>query len=87
MLGHFFFSKDWSIVPPCGHVRHYSMGFMIGLTIDKDISVLFHCYSMNFALVSTFPKAAVMNKKLYASDLSIAFVFSEWRHYPAAMFS
>lgn len=56
------FLKYCIIVPPCGHVRHCTVQYMTGLMNDQDGSVLFHCVSMNFAPMSTFLKATVVNK-------------------------
>lgn len=56
--------KTWSIVPPCGHVWHYTLVFMTALMNDQDMSVLFHCVPANFAPMSTFLKATVMNKEM-----------------------
>lgn len=53
-----------TIVPPCGHVRHYTVCFMTALMNDQDMSVLFHCASMNFAPMSTFLKATVTNQEI-----------------------
>lgn len=43
---------------------HYAVSFMTGLMNDQDMSVLFHCVSVNFAPMSTFLKAAVTNKEI-----------------------
>lgn len=53
-----------SLVPPCGSVRHYTVGFTTALMNDQDMSVLFHCAFMNFAQMSTFPKAPATNKEI-----------------------
>lgn len=67
--------KNWSIVPPCGHVWHYTGVFMTALMNDQDMSVLFHCVPANFAPMSTFLKATVMNKEMSLISTNHGFCF------------
>lgn len=57
-----FFSKYYTIVPPCGHVWYYKVNFLTTPLSDQDMSVLFHCASVNFAPMSTFLEATFRNK-------------------------
>lgn len=68
-------TKNWSIVPPCGHVWHYTGVFMTALMNDQDMSVLFHCVPANFAPMSTFLKATVMNKEMSLISTNHGFCF------------